>query len=147
MTLKDTLCTPALRPRLVQACVQLVDDEVASKGGLSGIAVKGAFKVVKAIKPGFIPEIIDGLFDEFVGSLEPQYRAWSESGKTGGFGAALQTHRRATADALLSVTDNRARRTRLTQIKSLYDKLRPSAEDHVSAAVPGMARILDPHVR
>lgn len=147
MSLSETLCAPALRPRLVDACVQLVDDEVASKSGFSAIAIKGAFKVVKTIKPGFIREIVDGLFNEFVEALEPQHQAWVDGGKSGTFGAMMQREGRKTANALLGVTDARARRTRMTQVKSLYDKLRSNAEDHVTAAIPGMARILDPHVK
>lgn len=146
MSLKDTLCTPELRPSLVDACVRLVDDEVARKSGLSAIAIKGAFKVVKAIKPGFIREIVNGLFDEFVEAMDSHHQRWVEGGKSGSFGAYLQRDTRGVSDALLGVTDARARRTSMTQVKKLYDKLRPSAQDHVASAVPGMARILDPHV-
>jgi hypothetical protein len=147
MALRDTLCAPELRPTLVDACVRLVDEEVARKSGFSALAIKGAFSVVKAIKPGFIREIVDGLFDEFVAALEGHHGRWLASGGGQRFGDFLQADGRGVADALLGVTDARARRTSMAQVRKLYEKLRPSAQDHVQAAVPGMARILDPHVR
>ncbi len=147
MSLKDTLCQPPLRATLVDACVRLIDDEVARKSGLSSIAIKGAFKVVKAVKPGFIREIVNGLFDEFVDALEGHHQRWIDGGKSGTFGASLERDTRGVSDALLGVTDARARRTSMTQVKKLYDKLRPSAQEHVASAVPGMARILGPHVQ
>jgi len=39
-TLKDLLLAPAKRPAVVKDCVQLVDAEVAAKGGLAGMALK-----------------------------------------------------------------------------------------------------------
>lgn len=146
MSLKSIACEPAIRPRLVDACVGLVDDEVARKSGFSALAIKGAFKIVKAIKPGFVREIVNGLFDEFVDAMEPHHQRWVDGGKVGTFGASLQRDGRGVADALLGVTDRRAQRTTMAQVKKLYGKLRPSAQDHVTAAIPGMARILDTQV-
>src|SRR5207249_1186620 len=65
---QDTLTTRLLsdkskRPRLLSDCERLIDDEVKSKGGLSGLAIKGAYKIVCAIKPGLIREAMDGLLD------------------------------------------------------------------------------------
>ena len=39
------------RPKVVADCGKLIEEEVDSKGGLSGFAVKAAFAVVKAVKP------------------------------------------------------------------------------------------------
>ena len=45
----DLFIAPGYRPRVVDACVRLIDEEVAAKSGLSGMAVKGAYAVVKKI--------------------------------------------------------------------------------------------------
>jgi hypothetical protein len=50
------------------------------------------------------------------------------------------------AEALLSVTDRRARGAKNRTLKKTYDKLRGSAHQHVAAAVPGLARTLSPFV-
>ena len=57
------------RGPVVDQCVEVLNAEVASKKGLSGLAVKGGFKVIAAVKPGFIRAVIDGLLDEFVEEL------------------------------------------------------------------------------
>ena len=70
-TLTDILLVPGNRPRVISDCVTLIQEEVDSKGGLSGLAVKAAFAVVKAVKPGFINEAVDHMLDDFVKRLEP----------------------------------------------------------------------------
>ena len=55
-TLAEVLLVPGKRPKVVDDCVRIVDEEVDSKGGLSGLAIKGAYALVKAVKPGFITE-------------------------------------------------------------------------------------------
>ena len=50
-SLKELSDNPEKRPVLVDDCVELIDSEVKSKRGFSGIAVKTAYGVVKAIKP------------------------------------------------------------------------------------------------
>jgi len=59
-TLKEILSRPGARPEVIRDCEQIISEEVSSKG-LTGIPIKAAYAVVKAIKPGFIPEVIDGL--------------------------------------------------------------------------------------
>ena len=51
-TLTDMLLVPGNRPKVIADCVQLINEEVDSKGGLTGLAVKGAYALVKAVKPG-----------------------------------------------------------------------------------------------
>lgn len=145
-TLSEILLDPAVRPQLIAACEQLVKDEVASKKGLSALPIKGGFKAVSAVSPGFVRQVIDMLFDRFVGQMEPFYESWVAGGKSGSFGGFLQRDARNVADKLLVVTDERAARSSMKSIKKVYSKLRPSAQGHVATAVPGMGRILDPHV-
>ena len=46
-SLQESLEVDGKRPVLVRACCALIDDEVARKRGLSGLAVKGAFKAIE----------------------------------------------------------------------------------------------------
>lgn len=142
-TLKEKLLIPANRPRLVQDCRVLLDDEVDKKGGLSGLAIKGAFKVVKSIKPGFIESVIEGLLDEWVDKLEDHYQRHLASGSTRTFGAFAAADAGGVAEKLLEVTDARARKVDHKTVVSLYQKLRPNAKDHVVAAVPALGRVVD----
>src|SRR4051794_37290371 len=74
-TLADILLVPGNRPKVVADAVRVIDEEVDSKGGLSGLAVKGAYALVKAVKPGFVSEAVDSMLDDFVKRLEPFYAA------------------------------------------------------------------------
>jgi hypothetical protein len=144
-TLKETLLEPGTRPAVIADCVQLIDDEVRAKGGLGGMAVKGAYTVVKKLKPGMIREAVDSLLDEFVDKLEPFYTDFSaqEAKKLEPYfvGRAGEI-----ANALLGVTDARAARANNRTVKKAYEKLRPTGVKHTEAAVPGLSRVVAKHV-
>jgi len=144
-TLKETLLTSERRPTLVDACVQLVDDEVAAKGGLGGLAVKGAYAIVKKVKPGIIRDAVSSLLDEFVGKLEPFFAA-HQNGGNGPFDAYLRARSAEVASALLGVTDAKAQKAKNRTIKKAYEKLRPTGQKHVEAAVPGIGRVISAHL-
>ena len=52
-TLQEMLLRPDVQPRVVSDTLALVDSELASKSGLSGTAVKVAFKAITAFAPGY----------------------------------------------------------------------------------------------
>ena len=64
--LREQLGTGDKRRKVVEDACLVLDQEVADKSGLTGIAIKTAYKVVKGIRPGFIPEVVDSLLDEFL---------------------------------------------------------------------------------
>lgn len=144
--LKDKLLTPAHRPQLIRDCVQLVEDEVEKKSGLSGLVIKGGFKVVKGVKPGFIDSAVDHMLDAWIEKLEAHYQRWQDAGSAGTFGGYCSKDASAVADRLLEVTDARAKKVENRAVGAAYEKLRPSAKDHVSAAVPGLGRVVDKHL-
>jgi hypothetical protein len=51
------------------------------------------------------------------------------------------------ANALLSVTDDRAKKVENKTIKKAYDSLRPQAEKHVSEAMPNSTRMMGKYVK
>ena len=60
MGLSDVLKDDAKKNAIVNDCCTLLDEEVASKGGLSGLAVKAGYSAVKGIKPGFVKHTVEG---------------------------------------------------------------------------------------
>lgn len=144
--LKDLLCSPEKRPAVVRDASQLVESEVDAKSGLSGIAIKAAFKTVSKLKPGLVPDVIDSLLERFVEQLEPFYKEWVDGGKRESFEVFMTTRKSRVANALLAVTDNRARQVANPTLKKSYEALRPQGEKHVEAAVPAMARTLGRHL-
>lgn len=139
-TLTDILLVPGNRPKVVADCVQVINEEVDSKGGLTGLAVKGAYHVVKAIKPGFINEAVDHMLDDFVKRLEPFYA--EAQAKNEPVGPLLNTRAPQVADALLAISDERASRSTNQTLKKAYEKLRPTGKKHVEQAVPRVGRLI-----
>lgn len=141
-TLKDILLTPQARPEVIADCINLIDSEVAHKHGLSGLAIKGAYAVVKKIKPSIIHDAVDALLNDFVAQLEPFYQTYIAA-KATDITAFMQQRHNAIAQALLGITDAKISHSSHKTIKSAYEKLRPMALKHVEQAIPGTLHILE----
>lgn len=138
------LADKSKRPRILTDCERLIEDEVGSKSGFTGLAIKGAYKVVCSVKPGVIRESLDGLLDDFVRRLEPFYAQHRDLGASDPkqFGDYLSKRPGEVADALLGITDDRAKRAKNNTLKGAYDKMRPQAKKHVEEAVPRVGKTL-----
>ncbi len=135
------------RPAILRDCERFIDDEVNRKKGLTGVALKGGYKVVCKVKPGIIREAMDSLLDEFVGRLEPLFTRHVEGGgEPAAFATFLDRHADEAADLLLGVTDERAARAKNKTLKSAYQKLRGQAKKHVVEAIPGAGRMFVKHL-
>ena len=139
--LKSLVCEEPTRGQLVDDCVRLVDQEVSMQRGVSGLAIKGAYKAVKKLKPGFVRAAVDGLLDGWLEKMEPFYKSWDKDEKS--FETHLTPQSHAVADALLEVTDRRAEISKYKSAAKMYSKLRPSAQSHVSKAVPKLAQLVE----
>jgi len=139
-TLTDMLLAPGNRPKVIADCTQLINEEVDSKGGLTGLAVKGAYALVKAVKPGFVTEAVDHMLDDFVTRLEP---FWAQAqAKNEPIGPLLNAQAPQVSDALLAISDERAARSTNPSLKKTYEKLRPTGKKHVEQAVPRVGRLI-----
>ena len=137
----DVLLDTTRRSEFVRDICGIVDAEVSDKKGLSGLAVKAAFKTVKAVKPNMLESVLDVLFEEFVEALTPIYDAYVLDSENDLFvyftGRSGQV-----ADALLSITDRRAQKSKLKGLVKAYEKLRPQGTKYVSESVPRLSRLL-----
>lgn len=142
-SLKSALLDSDKRRAVVADLTQLVDDEVAKKG----IATKSGYGLVKKIKPGIIGAAVDSLLDEFVNRLEPFYGEFtaSQGSGDGSLGDYLSGRSDEVADALLTVTDARAERSRRDSIRKVYAKLRPSGKKNVEEALPALGAVIQKH--
>ncbi|MCK5800177.1 MAG: hypothetical protein KAI47_23465 [Deltaproteobacteria bacterium] len=130
------------RKTIIDECCTLIDAEVKTKG----LIVKGVYKLVKAIKPGTIPSAVDGLLDDFVAELQKFYARFQEEGGAGTLATYLGDRATDVAEALLTVTDERARRSAHKTMVKGYRKLRPKGKEHVTLAVPKVGALLDRHL-
>jgi hypothetical protein len=141
-TLTSVLTDPARRRRVIEDAAQVVEAEVAGKGGLTGMAIKTGFAVVKKAKPDFVPGSMNMLMDEFAGKIDPFWeKCQAESADARGY---FTRNGSPIADALLSITDQKARNV-AGPIRAVYDKLRPEAKKHVVDAMPRLGDLVKKH--
>lgn len=146
-SLRELLLDEDRKRRVVVACRELVEREVAGKKGLSGAAVRTGFSVVKKLRPGIIDDAVRSLLPDFADALETHYQNAIEGGGPAGkaFARGLMADPDATAEILLGVTDRRIADA-AAPLQKTYRSLRKTAKTHVKAAVPGLAETLSPFV-
>lgn len=111
------------------------------------MAIKAGFAAVNKLKPTLVRDAVDNLLDRFVERLEPFFTSWDGAGRSGSFESHLSSQKKQVANALLGVTDARARQIQAGAVKKTYERLRPMGEKNVEAAVPGLGRTLDKYLR
>lgn len=142
--LKEILLDDAKRPAVVNDMRQLIDEEVEAKSGVSGLAIKGGYGLVKKVKPGIIGDAVDALLDDFTARLEPFYADFQGAG-AGSLADYFAGRSGEVADALLGVTDARAEQSRRESIKKVYAKLRPQGKKNVEEALPRLGALIQKH--
>ncbi|MFT5681774.1 MAG: hypothetical protein ACI8RZ_002686 [Myxococcota bacterium] len=138
-SLVETIKDDARRRAVVDDCVMLLESEVASKGGFSGVAIKGGYKTVKKMRPGMIPMAMNHLLEDFAKQIDP---IWADCG---GDKAKFTGRKSDIANALLSITDERGRQSDQKLLVKVYSKLRPTAMQHIGDAVPRLADLIAKH--
>lgn len=134
-TLKQILLAPQTRPRVVADCFLLIDQEVSQMPGLSGTAVKLAYKTVNALMPGHARSMVRKLLPEMVAKLEPYWADFNASGGSA-FGDYLAKRGEEVSQDLLAVTDARAAASGRPAIVKAYATVRGGAAKHIQAALP-----------
>jgi hypothetical protein len=142
-SLSEQLGGGETRAKVIGDACHVLDQEVADKGGISGLAIKGAYKIVQGIKPGFVHEVVDALLDDFLTAIDPLYQEAATKQRPAG--PYLRENASRVADALLAVTDRRSTQAKRQVVRSAYEKLRPMAKKQVEAAAPRLADLLERH--
>jgi hypothetical protein len=143
-TLQELLGGPSKRAAVIDDALRVLDAEVDDKSGLTGIAVKTAFKLVRGVSPEFLRSAVDHLLDDFLRALDPVYQEALQRGIDARQHMTSNPSR--VADLLLAITDARAARAKNQVIKKTYEKLRDGAKKHVEAAVPRLGDLFARHV-
>lgn len=140
-TLEEILLAPDTQPRVIADCYALLEQEVGGLSGISGIAVKVAYKAVITFAPGHVRFMVESLLPDMVDKLEP---FWSDFGTSGGseFGDYLAKRSDEVSEALLSVTDARAAASDRPTIIKAYSSVRGSAARHIEAALPQVGKLV-----
>jgi hypothetical protein len=142
VTLSERLLNDEVRPHLVKDCCAIIDRQVSSKRGLSGIALKTAYSSVKAIKRGFVPGVVDALLDEWIEKVAQFESEHAAKGDGSHLADYLIQERGRVAEALLQVTDVRAERTKHKIAKKFYLRQRPNALKNVEDGIDDLAGLV-----
>ena len=140
-TLQEILLGAGTRPQVIADCYALIEQEISEKSGVSGTAVKLAYKTVNTFMPGHIRTMVEKLLPDLADQLEPFWADFSSSGGSG-FGDYLAKRGGEVAQALLSVTDAKAGSSGRPTIVKAYGSVRGSAAKHIEAALPRVGELV-----
>ncbi len=140
-TLQDMLLAPETKPQVVADCESLVNNELSGMSGISGTAVKLAYKTVRTFSEGHILFMLETLLPEMADELQPYWADFNDAGG-GSFGDYLVKHEDEVSEALLSITDERGRNSERPLIVKAYNTVRGSAGKHVKAALPQVGALV-----
>lgn len=142
-SLPESLTSDTKKNQVVDDCCGIIDAEVSDKGGFSGLAIKAGYAAVKGIKPGFVRHVVVDLLPEFSVALDPIFQEAKSKGVP--VASHFSSNASRVADALLAITDGKAKRSSSGVVKGTYDKLRGTAKNHVEAAVPRLGKLVEKH--
>jgi len=142
-TLQESLLAPGIKPLVVADCADLVDREVAEMSGVTGTAVRLAYKTVRTFDAAHIPAMIESILPSVAEALQPYWAAFTAEFPGGGdFGGYLASREDEVAEALLAITDSRRRASSRATIVKAYNTVRGSAVKHVKAALPALGALV-----
>ena len=131
------------RPLIIADCTEMINQEVKGKSGLTGIAVKGGFKAIRGFSPDIVPKALDDLIDDFAVQVEP---FWQDCQNNGEDAKSYFVRRKVDiANALLSITDGKAKNSKHKVLVKAYNALRGKAIEHIGSAMPRFSVIVKRH--
>ena len=140
-TLQEILLAPETQPQVLADCYALIEQEVSDMSGISGTAVKLAYKTVNTFMPGHVRFMVESLLPNMVQNLEPFWAGFQASGSSE-FGDYLVKRGDEVSEALLAVTDARAEASGRPTIVKAYRSVRGGASKHVQTALPQIGELV-----
>nr|MDQ2816180.1 hypothetical protein [Actinomycetota bacterium] len=71
--LQDSLLGPDTKPALIDDCQALIEHEVSAMSGISGTAVKLAYKTVNKFAAGHVRHMVGSLLPKMAEELQPYW--------------------------------------------------------------------------
>ncbi|MBO0820875.1 MAG: hypothetical protein J2P26_08515 [Nocardiopsaceae bacterium] len=140
-TLSEKLLRQDNFPNVVADVKGLVDQELASKSGVSAAAMKVAYKAVTAFAPGYYDSAVTNMLPSFVQQLDPYWAHFVNSGGSS-FGDYLAKNGEAVSESLLSVTDRLAGTSSKGAVVRAYKTVRGGAGRHITEALPNLGDLV-----
>ncbi len=140
-TLQDILTAPETLPDVMKDSLALLDDQISDKSGISGAAVKLAYKTVTTFSPDHIQYMVYTLLPSMAEKLQPYWVDFLAAGG-GAFGDYLAMRGEEASESLLSITDARAEASNRPVIVKAYKSVRGGAAKNVLAALPDLGALV-----
>lgn len=140
-SLHEILLTPEAFPHVITDCQALVDQQLDAKSGLSGTAVKVAYKAVTSFAPGYYQSALESIVPDMTYQLDPYWADFTAAGG-GSFGDYLAKRGEEVSEALLQVTDGMARDSNRAAVVKAYNAVRGGASKHIEAALPSLGALV-----
>ncbi|HWF81240.1 MAG TPA: hypothetical protein VN695_11710 [Streptosporangiaceae bacterium] len=140
-TLQQILLAPDAQPQVVSDCLTLIAEEVSEKSGVSGAAVKLAYKTASAFAPGYLRTTVENLLPDIADALAPYWADFTTSGGSD-FGDYLAKRGDEVSEALLKVSDHHAEASNRPVIVKAYQTVRGGAARHIEAALPAVGKLV-----
>ncbi len=146
--LKMMIEDPKIYENVMADSQRVLDQEVAKRSGLTGMALKGGYKLLKGIQQGkLLKMILAVLIPDFIEKLDPYYSRFQ---KKGGKGTTWTDFLRpdfdTIADEFLKITDSKAKESSNRSIRSTYEKLRPKAKKEVLVSLPALTKMMEKYI-
>jgi hypothetical protein len=147
-TLEEILLAPDVKPRVVSDCLVLIKGEVSDLSGISGAAIKVAYKGVSALAPDYMEYSVDARLPVLASALEPFWTDFAGGGNGavggGSFADYLANRSDQATDAMLAATDAQASgSTARPAVVKAYKAVRGHAAKHISAALPRVGALIE----
>lgn len=146
-SIKPVLQNAIVRQDFIRDCVSVIEAQVESQRGFSGIVFKNSYSMLGKLVPQATWQATDFLIDEFAEQMEPFLQEFSDRNEGDHLLPVFLSQKAdRIAEALLKVTDTKAKTFDSSAILSLYKSLRPHAKKQVERAVPDIAQILQKYL-
>jgi len=142
-TLQESMLAPDRQPAVVADCLTLIHEEVSDLSGISGAAIKVAYKSVTTFAGNHVRYTVESKLPGMVAKLEPYWSDFSKGTGDTDFGLYLTAHSSLVTGDLLSVTDaSAAGPTARPAVVKAYGAVRGQAAKHVAAALPRVGALV-----
>lgn len=143
-TLSEILLSDDHRERVNAEFVQLIEQFVADRSGLKGMAYRAGMAMMQKARPGILQRGVDKLLPQYLQALEPLHQEFLKAGG-GDFATFLQRHTERAADALIAVADQRMAQASDTARK-YYGRFRGGADEEIHSMLPGLGRLIQKYL-
>lgn len=130
---------------LVNDLARTVETHIASKSGITGMAMKMGFNALRSAKPDIAVRATRTLLPDIAQALDPLHSEFT-SGEGKDFGNFLGQHAERAAQLVIGAADRRIGSIENTTAKAVYQRFRSSASDELQKLMPSLGQVLARHI-